>query len=147
MKRMRKAAPPKSGVRAPRLQPAYRAEQMSSIVIIEEDDLMHGWLKEWLTAEGSAVRGQRLHELSGTEGADLVIVDLYRPRETGAEGVLAVQQAYPGVPVIAISAQFRPGLESSWWAARALGVQHLMAKPFTREDLLAAVRAIVGQPG
>jgi DNA-binding response OmpR family regulator len=117
---------------------------MSSIVIIEEDDLMRGLLDEWLSAEGYCVRARQLHEPPGDDEAALVILDLYMPREGGAEAVRAAQQAYPGVPVIAISAQFRPGLESSWWAARALGVRHLMAKPLKRADLLAAVRALVG---
>jgi hypothetical protein len=46
--------------------------------------------------------------------------------------------------VIAISAQFRSGLATSWWAARALGARKLIAKPFTREDLLGAVREVIG---
>jgi DNA-binding response OmpR family regulator len=117
---------------------------MSSIVIIEEDGLMRGLLSEWLTAEGYAVREQRLCGRCADQGADLVIVDLYMPRQAGTEVVRAVQQAHPGTPVIAISAQFRPGLDSSWWAARMLGVRHLIAKPFTREDLLGAVRAVIG---
>jgi DNA-binding response OmpR family regulator len=116
---------------------------MSTIVIMEADDLMRGLLKEWLSAEGYSVRAQRLHE-PPAGSADLVILDLYMPRQNGADTVRAVQQSYPGAPVIAISAQFRSGLDSSWWAARALGVRHLMAKPFTRDDLLAAVRALIG---
>src|SRR4051812_21489959 len=116
---------------------------MSGIVIIEEDDLMRGLLGEWLSAEGYAVREQLLHEPAAGD-ADLVIVDLYMPRQTGAEVVRAVEQAHPGTPVIAISAQFRPGLAGSWWASRALGARKLIAKPFTREDLLGAVRAVIG---
>jgi CheY-like chemotaxis protein len=119
-------------------------EQMTNIVIIEEDDLMRGLLTEWLSGAGYAVREQRLHETSSGELADLVIVDLYMPRQTGAEIVRAVQQAHPGAPVIAVSAQFRPGLDSSWWAASALGVRQLLAKPCTREDLLRAVKAAIG---
>jgi CheY-like chemotaxis protein len=117
---------------------------MSRIVIIDEDDLMRGLLSEWLTAAGYAVREGRLHEPPAGDGADLVIVDLYMPRQAGAEVVRTVQQRHPGIPLIAISAQFRPGLDSSWWAARALGVRYLMAKPFTREDLLAAVHGVIG---
>jgi DNA-binding response OmpR family regulator len=117
---------------------------MPTIIIMEADDLMRGLLNEWLSAEGYSVRGQRLHESPAPGRADLVILDLYMPRQNGADTVRAVQQSYPGTPVIAISAQFRSGLDSSWWAAQALGVRHLMAKPFTRDDLLAAVRALIG---
>ena len=117
---------------------------MSNIVIIEEDHLIRRLLTEWLTGAGYAVREQGLREAPWEGGADLVIVDLYMPRQTGADVVLAAQQAYPGAPVIAMSAQFRPGLAGSWWAARALGARKLIAKPFTREDLLGAVRALLG---
>src|SRR5712675_1964361 len=91
------------------LQPVDRLRPMSNIVIIEEDDLMRGLLTEWLTGAGYAVREQG----AAPAGADLVIVDLYMPRQAGADIVLAAQQAYPGAPVIAMSAQFRPGLDCS----------------------------------
>ncbi len=117
---------------------------MSSIVIIEEDDLMRGLLTEWLTAAGYAVLGQAPGAAALGRSADLVIVNLYMPRQAGADVVRSVQQAHPGTPVIAISAQFRAGLDSSWWAARALGVRQLIAKPFTRSDLLRAVQAVIG---
>jgi DNA-binding response OmpR family regulator len=116
---------------------------MSSIVIIEEDDLMRGLLTEWLTAAGYAVLG-RPPNGSSAGRPDLVIVNLYMPRQAGVDVVRSVQQAHPGIPVIAISAQFRAGLDGSWWAARALGVRELIAKPFTRSDLLRAVQAVIG---
>jgi DNA-binding response OmpR family regulator len=112
-------------------------------VIIEEDDLMRGLLTEWLSAAGYAVLGRALNGSSAGH-PDLVIVNLYMPRQAGADVVRSVQQAHPGIPVIAISAQFRAGLDGSWWAARALGVRQLIAKPFTRSDLLRAVQAVIG---
>ena len=84
---------------------------------------MRGLLTEWLTGVGYAVRERGLRAAPAGEGADLVIVDLYMPRQAGADIVLAAQQAYPGAPVIAMSAQFRPGLDCSAGAAHALGVR------------------------
>jgi len=121
-----------------------RLGPMSSIVIIEEDDLMRGLLTEWLTAAGYAVFGRLPRAAAPARSADLVIVDLYMPRQAGVDVVRSVQQAHPGTPVIAISAQFRAGLDGSWWAARALGVRQLIAKPFSRGDLLRAVQAVIG---
>jgi len=108
---------------------------------------MRGLLHEWLTAAGYAVRKRGLHEPPAADRTDLVIVDLHMPRQSGVEVVRAVQQAHPGTPVIAMSARFRPGLDRSSWAALALGVRQLIAKPFTREDLLEAVRAVIGPFG
>ena len=118
---------------------------MSSIVIIEEDDLMRGLLTEWLSAAGYAVI-PRAPQPSPAGRSDLVIVDLYMPRQAGVDAVRAVRDAHPGIPVIAISAQFRAGLDGSGWAAHALGVRQVIAKPFTRSDLLKAVQAAIGAP-
>jgi DNA-binding response OmpR family regulator len=120
---------------------------VSSIIIIEEDDLLRGLLKEWLSEAGYAVRERRLRALQASDRAELVIVDLYMPREAGSEIVRAVKLAHPGAAVIAISAQFRSGLAGSGRAAQALGAQRLIAKPFTREELLEAVRGVIGLGG
>jgi len=66
------------------------------------------------------------------------------PRHEGAKRLRAVKAAHPDTPLIAISGQFRPGLVGSCTAADTLGVRQVIAKPFSRRDLLAAVRSVVG---
>src|SRR5260370_39232309 len=105
---------------------------------------MRGLLTEWLTGAGYAVRERGVRAAPAGEGADLVIVDLYMPRQAGADIVLAAQQAYPGAPVIAMSAQFRPGLECPAGAAHPLGVDKLWCKRLARDDLVRAWRAFQG---
>lgn len=120
-----------------------RAWASPTILLIEPDQLIRGLITEWLTAAGYAVRlGYRA---DGEDAGDVaaVIVDLYMPRESGARIVRAVQRAYPGKPVIAVSGQFRPGLAHSDAAARELGARRLLPKPFGRADLLDAVRAAI----
>jgi DNA-binding response OmpR family regulator len=115
----------------------------SAIVLIEPDQLIRGLITEWLTSAGYAVRlGYRS---DGADAGDVaaIIVDLYMPRESGARIIRAVQRAYPGRPIIAISGQFRPGLAHSCTAARELGARRLLPKPFGRTDLLEAVRAAI----
>ena len=117
---------------------------MSGIVIIEEDKLMRELLVEWLSAEGYSVRAAASGDAQGPDTADLVIVDVYMPRHEGADRLRALKAAYPATPLIAISGQFRSGLVGSCTAAAALGVRQVVAKPFTRRELLAAVHAVVG---
>jgi DNA-binding response OmpR family regulator len=117
---------------------------MSGIVIIEEDKLMRGLLAEWLAAEGYSVRAAMPGDAASRNGADLVIVDVYMPRHEGAEKLRAVKAAHPDTPLIAISGQFLPGLAGSCTAAEALGVRQVIAKPFSRRELLAAVRDVIG---
>ena len=120
---------------------------MSDIVIIEEDKLMRGLLAEWLSAEGYSVRAAAPGDALVQDSADLVIVDVYMPRRQGADRLRAVKAAHPGTPLIAISGQFRPGLLGSCTAADALGVRQVIAKPFSRSDLLAAVHSVIGPAG
>jgi CheY-like chemotaxis protein len=116
----------------------------SGIVIIEEDKLMRELLVEWLSAEGYRVRTAAAGEAQGPDKADLAIVDVFMPRYDGANRVRDVKAAYPGTPLIAISGQFRPGLGGSCAAAAWLGVRQVIAKPFTRRELLAAVYSVIG---
>ena len=120
---------------------------MSDIVIIEEDKLMRGLLAEWLIAEGYSVRAAAPGDGQVQGGADLVIVDVYMPRHEGAYRLRAVKAAHPKTPLIAISGQFRPGLVGSSTMAAALGVRQVIAKPFSRRDLLAAVHSVIGSAG
>jgi DNA-binding response OmpR family regulator len=116
---------------------------MSAIVIIEEDTLMRGLLVEWLGAEGYSVRTAAPGSVQAPQ-ADLVIVDVYMPRHEGADRLRTVKAAHPQTPLIAISGQFRSGLVGSCTAADTLGVRQVIAKPFSRRDLLAAVRSVIG---
>jgi CheY-like chemotaxis protein len=116
----------------------------SGIVIIEEDKLMRELLVEWLSAEGYSVRTTAPGDAQVPDRGELVIVDVYMPRHEGANRLRAVKAAYPETPLIAISGQFRPGLFGSCSAAATLGVRQVIAKPFTRRDLIAAVHGVIG---
>ena len=121
---------------------------MSDIVVIEEDRLMRGLLVEWLSAAGYAVRTHAAGDIPASDNpAALVIVDVYMPRHEGARRLRAVRAAHAKTPVIAISGQFRSGLAGSCTAADALGVQQVIAKPFSRRELLAAVHDVIGPAG
>ncbi len=100
------------------------------IVIIEEDKLMRELLVEWLSAEGYSVRAAAPGGAQVRDTADAVIVDVYMPRHEGANRLRAVKAAYPET--------------RSCTAAATLGVRQVIAKPFTRRDLLAAVHSVVG---
>lgn len=104
---------------------------------------MRALLQEWLRAAGYHVSVGGLRE--GT--ANLVIVSIYMPKDAGAQRVREVHAAHPGTPLIAISGQFHSGLSAAGSTARTLGVQQVIAKPLTRNDLLEAVRAVIGPPG
>jgi CheY-like chemotaxis protein len=119
---------------------------MSGIVIYEENDLMRALLKEWLSEAGYRVREALPRGAQRAGKEDLVIASVYMPKCAGARLMHEIQVAHPGTPVIAISGQFRSGLPAAGTTARMLGVQRVLAKPLSRNDLLEAVRAIIGSP-
>jgi len=117
---------------------------MSSVVIIEEDKPMRDLLIEWLSGEGYSVRTATPDDAGTLDKPDLVIVDVYMPRHGGSKTLHAVKAAYVQTPLIVVSGQFRTGLIGPCSAANALGVRQVIAKPFTRMELLAAVRDVIG---
>jgi CheY-like chemotaxis protein len=117
---------------------------MSCILVYEEDDLMRALLDEWLS--GAGYRVYACAQNSGEDAVNLVIISVYMPKDAGVQRVREVQAGHPGVPLIAISGQFRCGLSAEGAAADALGVRRVIAKPLTRADLLDAVRTIIGPP-
>jgi DNA-binding response OmpR family regulator len=117
---------------------------MSSIAIYEEDDLMCALLGEWLRNAGYRVHcASTMHGAPVRDDVDLVIVSLYMPKHAGAQLICTIRAAYPRTPLIAISAQFRSGLSSAGATAQTLGVDQVLAKPLSRDALLATVRAII----
>ena len=119
---------------------------MSDIVIYEDNDLMRALLQEWLSDAGYRVRAAPPGRMGNLGKASLAIVSVYMPKHSGPQLVREIQAAHPGTPLIAISGQFRAGLSTVGATAQTLGVQQVIAKPFTCTDLLAAVRAIIGAP-
>ena len=115
-----------------------------NILVIEEDAPIRELLVEWLAAQGYRVQP---HTPGGLQdpgsGPDLVIVGVSKPRHGGCARLRTIQAQFPQAPILAMSGQFRPGLDGSLLAASALGVQRVIAKPFTRSDLLAAVHCLV----
>jgi CheY-like chemotaxis protein len=118
-------------------------QPMFSIVIYEADDLMRGLLQEWLTCAGYRVSAAVAPCGPAPLEADLVIANIEMPKHMGSRAADKIRAAYPGTPIIAISAQFRAGLSTGGTTAQALGVAQVIAKPLTRNALLAAVSAII----
>lgn len=133
-----------------RMRAALYSDDMTTILILEEDDLVRGLLKEQLVGAGYQVQvgdPRRPPSASPThDNVGLIIANICMPKQQGAESIRALKLAYPGASIIAISGRFCSGVGGSAEAARQLGVRKVLSKPFTREDLLDAVRAVTKAP-
>ena len=120
-------------------------------ILVVDDDLHVGQaISVWLAALGFrvATADGGVTGLVALDNAtfDLMIVDVFMPRGHGIERLRSARMAHPGVPIIAISGQFDPGIGAAGAAAAALHVDRVVAKPFEREAMLDAVRSLIGRP-
>ncbi|MCU0714585.1 MAG: response regulator [Pirellula sp.] len=67
---------------------------------------------------------------------DLIILDLYLLDSNGIEATIRIRDLDPAVPIIGITAHATEDIRKIWLAS---GCDHFLAKPFTKESLLALV--------
>ena len=110
------------------------------VLVVDDEELMRGLLKEILTAGGyevtAASRGKDAVFMFWKEQFDVVIADIVMPDMDGIEVLLAVKEAKPEIPVIMIT-----GYPSEETKARlmALGAMAYITKPFDAEALKLTV--------
>jgi DNA-binding response OmpR family regulator len=123
-------------------------QQKGRILVVEQNDLILRLLECWLGEEGyTVVAGASQSAAQAvSEGGEpeLVIIDVPTPRS--AETTIKSVRGALASPILLLSARFRRGTGSSISVARQLGVRNILAKPFTRDELLSAVsESIDGQ--
>jgi len=116
-------------------------QQKGRILVVEQNDLILRLLERWLGEAGYTVVVETLQTLpqavGGGEESELVVIDVPTPR--GAEKTIkSVREVYAG-PILLLSARFRRGTGSSSGVAQQFGVRKILAKPFTRAELLSAI--------
>lgn len=115
------------------------------ILIVEADDLIRELLERWLTEVGFMVKPGPIGAVGGpaepAEAPSLIILNVPNPQ--GAEAMVRALEDQYRAPILVVSGRFRRGLGGSVDAARRLGVRKVLPKPFTREELLAAVEEAI----
>src|ERR1700723_4742179 len=87
----------------PQMPQTLQDRNRLDIVIYEEDYLTRALLQEWLSQAGYRVRVGRAHDADQDRPAGLVILNLYMPKQWGAQWARAIQSAPPDTPILAIS--------------------------------------------
>lgn len=111
------------------------------VLLVDADPQLAGLIGEWLAPEGFALLASP-HAATGA-ACCLVIIDLPYPRRSGLDSIREVASRHPGVPIIALSPTIFASVDSCGTVSRSLGVDCVLAKPTSRERLLAAVRQFV----
>jgi len=107
----------------------------STILIVEDDDLINNMIKEALEKEGfnclQAFSGTEGVLVAKTENIDLVILDLMLPGKPGEEVIKEIKNL-KSVPVIIVSA--KDGIDSKVVLLRS-GADDYLTKPFDIREL------------
>ncbi len=117
---------------------------MPTILIIDDDDSLRDGLRRTLHKEGYTIieanEGKKgLKQLEQSE-ADLILLDMFMPDQDGVETIQELRCAYPNVPIIAMSGGGFKGTVDVLRVAKLMGARQTLSKPFTREQLLEAVK-------
>jgi len=121
---------------------------MTEVLLVDDDPLMRELLAEWLSEAGYCVRqadnGDSALQMLCDQPVGVLVTDMDMPGCNGAQMLAEVREAWPGMPVIAISGGARGGKAN--WAATAikLGAAKTLYKPFEKKELLASVKEILG---
>ena len=117
---------------------------MARILVIDDDEMLRHTIRRILQRAGYEVieagdgtAGVRLYR---EQGADLVLTDTFMPGQDGLEVIRALRPEQPRPKVLAMSGGGSLGLLEVLEAAVALGAMGAVRKPFTREELLNAIR-------
>jgi CheY-like chemotaxis protein len=120
---------------------------MPRILLIDDDRPVRSFMRRALERAGHEIieadDGQRGLDVLAGSFVDLVITDLIMPKMEGIEFMLHLRRLQPALPVIAVSGGGRASPKSYLDIAQACGAAKVLAKPFSVEELLAAVDAVL----
>jgi two-component system, chemotaxis family, chemotaxis protein CheY len=119
------------------------------VLVIDDDTMVRRTVEIVLISGGHQVQtakdGVRGLALFRDWQPDLVVTDIIMPDQDGLGTIMAIRKAYPAAKIIAMSGGGRMGDLDLLKAARALGADDVIAKPFEPEALLRKVDAVCGR--
>jgi CheY-like chemotaxis protein len=125
-----------------------RYSTMKRILIIDDEEDIRVMLQHMLGREGyqtvTASEGREGLKQQRQAPADLIITDLMMPGQEGLETIMEIRRLYPNTKIIAMSGGGQGGVLDFLPIAVQLGAARAMAKPFTHDELMSAVKEVLG---
>ena len=123
---------------------------MARILIIDDEKLARVTVRKILERAGYQI----VEASTGLEGInqfragniDLVVTDIIMPDMEGIETILELRRIEPDVRIIAVSGGGRTRNLDFLKMAADRGARRVLAKPFSQNDLLEAVRGVLDEP-
>ncbi|MEQ8319257.1 MAG: response regulator [Rhodospirillales bacterium] len=124
---------------------------MACVLLVDDDDLILETLTLALTDNGYDVvtASDGDDALSKFEQNDVAIVvtDIIMPNKEGVETILQFRQVSPDLPIIAMTGGGRSGRLDFLSVATKLGATDTLKKPFSPDELIAAVHRALNPAG
>jgi two-component system response regulator AtoC len=119
---------------------------VSRILVIDDEPVVRELTVEILRRNGYKPHGvpsaRRALELLDEEAFDLVVSDVVMPEMTGVEFLYELRERRPDLPVVLMTGGSKEPERTT--RAVELGASGLLYKPFSHDELKAAVEAALG---
>ncbi len=122
---------------------------MKRVLVVDDDKQIRDMLRQIMDRAGFEVElaedGVVALEKFRQAPVELIITDLMMANKNGLELIQEIKREFGEVPVIAISGGV-PTSPSDYYlsVAKLMGAARILDKPFTRDELLEAVEAVIG---
>src|ERR1041384_5841099 len=116
---------------------------MTRVLVIDDNEDFAELIRHFLQAEGFSVAvandGRLGLEIQRHQPADIVITDIFMPRQDGVETIAALRAEFPAAKVIAMTGRESLTDFDALRVADELGALMTFKKPFDLPDLVHAV--------
>lgn len=117
---------------------------MATVLVVDDSEFMRRVLRNVLEAGEHTVReaknAKEALDLFKRFGADIITMDIVMPETDGIETVKKLKEIDPKVKIIMISAL---GHQKTVMRALEAGAMDFIMKPFTSDDVLESVNAVL----
>ncbi|NQU56503.1 MAG: response regulator [Rhodospirillales bacterium] len=124
---------------------------MTSILIVDDDELAVSELGEYLVGKGYEVRTAANGELATQamlkEPSDLVISDIIMPEKEGIELIIDLRKQFALLPIIAVSGGGRTEYLDYLDLALSAGASRAYSKPLDLRELHQAIQDLLSGEG
>ena len=124
---------------------------MQKILIIDDESHILLMLKKMLERAGYeidlAANGVEGIKLFKESRADLVITDIIMPEKEGLETIREMRRIKSDLKIIAMSGGGKVSADNYLEIAKIFGAARVIAKPFTKLEMVTAVQELMGGEG
>jgi CheY-like chemotaxis protein len=116
---------------------------MKRVLVVERDSLQRELISEWLRESGVEIL--TAESADGLAEVDAIVIDV-TCQQHAHESLASWRSAHPRAAIVLASGRFSRGDMANDAMAARFGVTRILAKPFTRNDLWAALNLHTASP-